>query len=181
MNHRTISHADAKLSAEFVAPTTSYQDIRAQQIAKAEATRPTAFKVRAQLLEQGRSETVLAASPHLSVRLKVYASGGENALHAHATEDHTFVILQGEAEFFDDEGPLALLGKNEGIMIPHGSYYRFNATSEEPLVMLRVGSPNEAAQGREGRVNVHGSFADADSKDNKTVERIYRDGAFFGD
>jgi quercetin dioxygenase-like cupin family protein len=33
------------------------------------------------------------------VVLKTYAADGENGLHAHPSEDHTFVVLQGEAPF----------------------------------------------------------------------------------
>ena len=61
------------------------------------------------MLAQGRTDTVLAATEDLSVRLKVYSSGGENELHAHPTEDHVFVILQGSARFYGpDEKPKTL-------------------------------------------------------------------------
>ena len=50
----------------------------------------TTFSLKAQMLDQGRTDTVLAATDDLSVRLKVYASGGENGLHAHVDEDHVF-------------------------------------------------------------------------------------------
>ena len=41
--------------------------------------------------------------------IKVYASGGENTLHAHNNEDHMFVILQGTAIF---HGPGVKKGKS---------------------------------------------------------------------
>jgi hypothetical protein len=50
------------------------------------------------LLEQGTSYTSLATAENLWTAIKVYASGGENALHAHGGEDHIFVVLQGKAE-----------------------------------------------------------------------------------
>jgi mannose-6-phosphate isomerase-like protein (cupin superfamily) len=169
-----------KITPEFMEPSLSYGGIKRDQAEKAGNTQPSAFKVRAQLLDQGRTDTVLAASANLTLRLKVYASGGENALHAHENEDHFFIILQGTADFFDPDGLLAALGPHEGIMLPKGQQYSFNATSAEPLVMLRIGSPNESVLGLEGRVGVDGAPMAGDSKANKTVERKFRPGAFFG-
>lgn len=57
---------------------------------------PTFFKLEAQLPTQGRTNIPLASSQTMWVVLKTYASGGENELHAHPHEDHTFVILQGQ-------------------------------------------------------------------------------------
>lgn len=161
-------------------PVSSYEEMKQQQVELAAVEDLSAFRMRAQLLDRGRTETVLASSKQMTVRLKVYASGGENALHAHANEDHVFILLQGKAEFFDQNGALGTLGVNEGLLIPRGVYYRFNATGSEPLVMLRIGSPNEAAMGLEGRVDVHGSFQHADSAQNKTEPVVFKPGAFFG-
>ena len=46
------------------------------------------FNLQSPLLSQGRLDNIVAATPLLSVVVKVYASGGENAMHMHATEDH---------------------------------------------------------------------------------------------
>jgi mannose-6-phosphate isomerase-like protein (cupin superfamily) len=98
------------------------------------------FRLRAQLLQQGRSDTVLAETDNMQLRLKVYASGGENGLHAHTSEDHSFVILQGRARFYDKDGKATDIGRYEGIMIPADSYFRFEAISSEELVLLRMGA-----------------------------------------
>ena len=172
--------ARARLAAQFIEPVSSYAEIIQQQVAQARAGVATAFKVRAQLLDQGRSETVLAASNQLTLRLKVYASGGENTIHAHVNEDHLFVLLQGSADFYDEAGLMASLGAYEGVILPKGTRYRFIATSSEPLVMLRVGSPNEAALGIEGRVDSLGKPADPQSPENKTVAPSFIPGVFFG-
>ena len=42
----------------------------------------------------------MAASDKMWVVLKIYAADGENGLHPHPNEDHTFVVLQGEAKFY---------------------------------------------------------------------------------
>ena len=47
------------------------------------------------LLEQGTTYDPLATAENLWMSIKVYASGGENALHAHGGEDHAFIVLQG--------------------------------------------------------------------------------------
>jgi len=95
--------------------------------------------MRAQLLERGRTNTLLARTDNMWATLKVYASGGENGLHMHPHEDHTFVLLQGKARYYDTDGGHTDVGKHEGIMLPAGAYYWFEAVSEEPLVLLRIG------------------------------------------
>ena len=167
----------AKLAPEFMPPAETYADATALQASLARRTGPSAFKVRGQLLDQGRTDAVLAASEHLTVRLKMYASGGENNIHAHPNEDHVFIILQGSAEFHDPDGVLARVGPYEGVMLPKGSRYNFTCTSKEPLVMLRVGGPNESAHGQEARVEM----ARADGKEPSSRDPvIFRPGAFFG-
>ena len=137
--------------------------------------------MKAQMLDQGRTDTVLAATDDLSVRLKVYASGGENGLHSHVGEDHVFVILQGSARFFGPEEECVDLGPNEGIMMPKGVLYRFYATSEDQcLVMLRIGTPNFQKQPAADRLDAEGKPMAGDSEANKTVPVVFTDGKYFG-
>ena len=67
----------------FPKPSMTAKDIFKDQIAATKNDEVTTFSLKAQMLDQGRTDTVLAATEDLSVRLKVYASGGENGLHAH--------------------------------------------------------------------------------------------------
>ena len=145
---------------------------------QAKGKKASFFKMRAQLLEQGRTNTPLARTENMWAILKVYASGGENGLHTHPNEDHTFVVLQGKARYYDAEGNHTDVGKHEGIMLPAGAYYWFEAISKEPLVLLRVGC---RAGGRDpsGRLNIRGEPMPGDSKENKRVPVVYRDGEFF--
>ena len=53
----------------------------------------------------------------MTVAIKGYAQGGENALHAHPDEDHVFVILQGEATYHDADGQVLVLGRHEGVLV----------------------------------------------------------------
>ncbi len=100
------------------------------------------------------------------------------ATHPH--EDHMFIVLQGSAEFHGADGELAALGAHEGIMLPKGSYYRFHATSVEPLVLLRVGTPNQGPDVKPKRIDPAGEPMVGDSKANKTVPVRFRDGEYFG-
>lgn len=163
-------------------PSITSQDIYDRQIAATETGKPTLFSMKAQMLEQGRTDTVLACTEDLSVRLKVYASGGENELHAHPDEDHVFVILQGSARFYGPDGETQDIEANQGFMMPRGLLYRFHATStDECLVMLRVGTPNFQKQARDDRIGREGKPQVGDSAENKQVPVVFRDGVFFGD
>jgi len=144
---------------------------------QAKAKKASFFKMRAQLLEQGRTNTPLARTENMWAILKVYASGGENGLHTHPNEDHTFVVLQGKARYYDAEGGYTDVGKHEGIMLPAGAYYWFEAISDEPLVLLRVGCRVSGDGG--GRLNVRGEPMPGESKENKRVPVVYREGEFF--
>ena len=143
--------------------------------------KPQAFKLRAQLLAQGRSNTPVAATEDLTVIVKVYATGGENSLHQHPNEDHAFVILQGAATFYDHEGETATVGIHEGYLVPKGSLYRFHSVeSAGPLVMLRVGTPNYAVAMKPFRTDDAGKDFQGDTKKNKMVPVEVLQGAYFG-
>ena len=63
------------------------------------------FRLRAQLLDSGSQSRVLAESDRLQMKIRVYAAHeGENAMHAHHNQDHSFVVLQGQARFYGPRG-----------------------------------------------------------------------------
>jgi len=155
-------------------------DIWRKLQAMSERTTPSAFSLRTPLLKQGRSDTPLAATEQLTLVLKVYASGGENELHAHPQEDHAFIVLQGRAAFFGPAGEQLTLTPLQGIMLPRGSLYRFHAEGGEDLVLLRVGTPANHKMPRPTRVDRDGLAMQGDSKENKTVERIIDPERHFG-
>ena len=162
-------------------PSQSSNSIIKDQIAATETSKPTLFSMQAQMLEQGRTDTVLAETEDLSGRLKVYAAGGENELHAHPDEDHVFVLLQGSARFYGPEGETQDVLANQGFMMPKGMLYRFHATStDECLVMLRVGTPNFQGQARDDRIGTDGKPLIGDSKANRTVPVVFKNGVYFG-
>lgn len=167
-------------ATDVIAPAMDKDGIKGQEIGLARRTKPYSFRVRAQLLDQGRTDTVLAATEDLTMRIKVYASGGENELHAHPHEDHLFVILQGSARFHGPSDESVELGPYEGFMVPKGNFYRFLATGTEPLVLLRVGSPGKERQAEPSRINIRGEPMEGESKENRTFPVIFREGAYFG-
>lgn len=140
---------------------------------------PQFFKLSAQLLKQGRSNKILADTGTLWLNLKVYAGGGENGLHNHSDEDHAHIVMQGSACFFGPRGEERHCGPYEGVMLPAGAYYRFHATSEEPLVLLRVGCWHKKQSGNK-RFNIYGEALPAEAKGNGQVEVIPLEGQMFG-
>lgn len=143
-------------------------------------TTPSTFKLRSELLLQGRSDTPLAATDALTLVLKVYASGGENEMHAHPQEDHAFIVLQGRAAFYGPSDEQITLEPLQGIMLPRGSLYRFHAVAGEALVLLRVGTPANHRMPRPTRVDVDGRPMQGDASENRTVSPIRDAGRFFG-
>lgn len=138
---------------------------------------PKLFRLRTQLLSKGRSDYVLANTDLMTIRIKCYAQGGENALHAHPAEDHAFIVLEGEARFVGKGGEIGVLRKNEGIMLPKGTYYKFESCGDTPLVLLRIGAVKERPKVR--RINPQGNSLPGDSIENKHQEGVPIDGRFY--
>lgn len=142
--------------------------------------KPIFFHLKAQMLEQGRTNTPICKTDNMWGVLKVYASGGENGLHAHTKEDHIFLIMQGSACFFGPHGEEKHVGTHEGVLLPKGCYYYFQCTSKEPLVLFRIGCHTpESKEGGPGRLNLDGGAMPGNHKDNKPVEVIFKEGEFF--
>jgi mannose-6-phosphate isomerase-like protein (cupin superfamily) len=146
------------------------------------------FRLRTQLLKKGRTHTILASTKNdrsaLNVAIKSYAGGGENEFHTHALEDHTFIILQGRATFQQPDKPSRTLGRNEGILLPAGSFYKFEAVGDEPLVILRVGNVWQPLEGAikaqaSKRVGLDGGMLPANSVANKHIDPVPIEGAYY--
>ena len=142
------------------------------------AGNPKFFKLRAQLLDDGRDIVPLAETENLWTWIKVYASGGENVLHAHVNEDHMFIILHGRAKFYGPNKEEKELGRNEGLMLPAGTFYYFNCTSEEPLVLLRVGARANDGDLKD-RLGPDGEEIRGGSKKNKWKAPVRREGEYY--
>jgi mannose-6-phosphate isomerase-like protein (cupin superfamily) len=138
---------------------------------------PRLFRLKTQLLSKGRSDFTLANTDLMTIRIKCYSQGGENALHAHPAEDHAFIVLDGAARFVGKEGEIGVLEKNQGIMLPRGVYYRFESCGETPLVLLRVGAAKERP--KVSRIKTDGQPIPGNSAENKHEEGVPIEGRYY--
>jgi mannose-6-phosphate isomerase-like protein (cupin superfamily) len=146
--------------------------------APASATRAQVFNLTTPYLVQGITSDERAMSELLSVLIKVYASGGENRMHAH--EDHSFIVLEGQATFhLDSEDNVRLLKPFEGVMLPKGTYYRFESTGQGNLVMLRIGASLPGAPKQ--ALYPEGGEKSRDQEPYGRLERIEAAGRPFGE
>jgi mannose-6-phosphate isomerase-like protein (cupin superfamily) len=112
----------------------------------------------------------MAASDKVWVVLTIYAADGENGLHPHPNEDHTFVVRQGEAKFYGPNHEIRTIGKNEGAVRFIGSKRRATNTGDGAYrgCCVRRGRPSRP-------INPDGSEMRVDSVENKPVELIISD------
>ncbi|MEK7943613.1 cupin domain-containing protein [Pigmentiphaga sp. YJ18] len=141
--------------------------------------KPSFFEVSGPLPATGRTDTALAATPNLTVILKCYEACGENTLHAHTTEDHVFIVLKGEVNFYGPGGEVRTFGPLHGVMLPRGTFYRFRASEGEPLVMLRIGCSAQQGGDMFARIGADGRQMDGNSTQNGHVEPVLS-GMYFG-
>ena len=139
--------------------------------------KPQLYQLKTQLLGKGKSKQLLARTDCMTVQIKCYARGGENVLHAHPGEDHTFIVLAGAARFFGEDGEWAELTRNQGVMLPRGIYYYFQSCGDEPLVLLRVGTKQEEVPVR--RIGIDGLPLPGNSKANKHEDGVPIEGLFY--
>ncbi|HLG72875.1 MAG TPA: cupin domain-containing protein [Chloroflexota bacterium] len=144
------------------------------------SSEPTYFDIKTPYLEEGITTDYRARTDVLGVTIKVYASGGENNLHAHVHEDHSFIVLEGRARFYVGlEEAARVVGPYEGVMLPKGTYYRFESLGPENLVMLRVGA-QPAGVGPTSRYP-DGAAKSKEAEPPSHRVRIERPGPGFGD
>jgi mannose-6-phosphate isomerase-like protein (cupin superfamily) len=168
---------DAVNKGPYEGETEEMRKTREAIIAASPPAKP--FRLRAEMLKSGRTNQIVAKTDHMTVNLKVYASGGENGLHNHTDEDHFHLVLQGSARFYGPRGETLDCGQYEGIMLPSGSFYRFEATSTEPLVLIRVGCDTPPTHPIPRRT-VYGEPLPSESKENGRVEVVVDEGKFWG-
>ena len=140
------------------------------------------FSMKLPMLSEGRSDRILARTEMVQLRGKVYAQGGENTLHTHTRQDHGFFVIGGRATFHDEDENLTVVGAFEGILLPAGSYYWFQSTGDENLVMLRFAGKFDGGGDKIGddRIDLHGQPVPGDHLDNKPVPPVEVPGSFFG-
>ena len=138
------------------------------------------FSIGGPYLSEGRVNIDLARTDLLWLSLKINAEGGENAIHKHTNEDHSFIVLEGEVTFFDEQDNETKLGQYEGIMIPRGAFYRYLNTGNRNLFLLRVGATLSADGAQESRLKPDGSPIPSNTAENHHVDGVPIPGKFFG-
>jgi mannose-6-phosphate isomerase-like protein (cupin superfamily) len=134
-------------------------------------------------MKQGRVTQLVAETENMWIHTKINAEGGENEIHTHLDEDHSFIVLEGEMSVFDETGREMKVKQYQGVMIPKGAYYRYLNTGEGNLVVLRIGSAvkSQPQGGAEVRVRPDGRPLPAESVENKTLPPIEDSGKFFAE
>jgi mannose-6-phosphate isomerase-like protein (cupin superfamily) len=154
----------------------------AKKLVPTEKPRAQLFSLRTPYMKQGRITQLVAETDNMWLHTKINYEGGENEIHTHLDEDHSFIVLEGQMSVFDEKGNEMKLEKYQGVMLPKGAYYRYLNTGKENLVVLRIGAgiKGQAQGGVEMRVRPDGKPLLADSAENKTVAPI-EDSRYFAD
>src|SRR5437588_9273198 len=98
------------------------------------------FSLKTPYMQQGRVTQLVAETANMWIHTKIKAEGGENEIHSHLDEDHSFIVLEGEMSVFDETGREMKVEKYQGVMIPKGAYYRYLNTGSGNLVVIRIGA-----------------------------------------
>jgi mannose-6-phosphate isomerase-like protein (cupin superfamily) len=101
--------------------------------------RPIKYE-RPAVLDQPKVTVSLVGSELLRVGVQVVQpKGGETNMHAHPALDSTWLVLRGKAKFYGyGDSLIGEAGPNEGVFIPKGVPYWFEASSDEPLEILHI-------------------------------------------
>jgi mannose-6-phosphate isomerase-like protein (cupin superfamily) len=147
-----------------------------------EKPRAYTFSLKTPYMKQGRVTQMVAETPNMWIHTKINAEGGENEIHTHLDEDHSFIVLEGQMSVFDEKGNELKVEKYQGVMIPRGAYYRYLNTGDGNLVVIRVGAgiKGQPQGGEEMRVRPDGKPLLAGSVENKTLPPIEA-GKFFAE
>src|ERR1700741_2134832 len=112
----------------------------AAQIRAEDKPKTQLFSLKTPYMKQGRVTQLVAETPNMGIHTKINAEGGENEIHQHLDEDHSFIVLEGQMSVYDETGAELKIEQYQGVMIPRGAYYRYLNTGEGNLVVLRVGA-----------------------------------------
>jgi mannose-6-phosphate isomerase-like protein (cupin superfamily) len=100
---------------------------------------PTLFRNEQVTLKRGKNVSILCRTDRLLAAIQTLEHGGENNLHSHAHLDGVWFVLAGNVRFYTtDDEVVAELGPHQGILIPRGYKYWFEAMGDEELQILQV-------------------------------------------
>src|SRR4030095_15653257 len=84
----------------------------AARIAENDTPKTQKFSLRTPYMKQGRVTQLVAETPNLWIHTKINAEGGENEIHQHLDEDHSFIVLEGQMSVFDETGAELQVGES---------------------------------------------------------------------
>ena len=98
-------------------------------------------------LDKPKITVGLGRTDLLNVGVQIVAPrGGETNMHAHSGLDSCWFVLSGIARFYGyGDKLIAEAGKNEGVFIPKGTPYWFEAAGEERLEILHITAADKSA------------------------------------
>jgi len=102
---------------------------------------------------QGAHQHALAGPTHVGDPQGL-RSGGENGLHTHPNEDHTFIRAAGQRALLRTPTEATRTSAARGHHAARRRVLLVRATSKEPLVLVRVGC--RVAQDASGGLNIRG-------------------------
>jgi mannose-6-phosphate isomerase-like protein (cupin superfamily) len=140
----------------------------------------TTFTIGGPYLSEGRVNIDIARTDMLWLSLKINAEGGENATHTHMNEDHSFIVLEGQVTFFDENQTPTIVEQYGGIMIPKGAFYRYLNTGDRNLFLLRVSARASDAPEGDSRLAPGGGPLLSNSAENHHVDGVEIPGKVFG-
>ena len=89
--------------------------------------------------DEGRRHFYLCKTDLLVSEIQVFEPGAHVNLHTHLMETGVWIVLSGKFTFYGEGDTVyAELGKYEGMLIPAGSKYWFQNTSDGPAEIMRV-------------------------------------------
>ena len=148
-----------------------------------EKPRAYVYSLKTPYMKQGRVTQLVAETENMWIHTKINAEGGENEIHCHLDEDHSFVVLEGQMSVFDEKGNEMSVKQYQGVMIPKGAYYRYLNTGSGNLVVLRIGAgiKGQPQGGEAMRVRPDGRPLPSGSIENKTLPPIEIPEKFFAE
>ena len=113
----------------------------AARVREDETPKAKLFSLKTPYMKQGRVTQLVAETPNMWIHTKINAEGGENEIHTHLDEDHSFIVLEGEMSVFDEKGNEMRLKPYQGVLLPKGAYYRYlNTGAYNYLVNPQTGA-----------------------------------------
>jgi mannose-6-phosphate isomerase-like protein (cupin superfamily) len=155
----------------------------AARVEENETPKAKTFSLKTPYMQQGRVTQLVAETPNMWIHTKINAEGGENEIHTHLDEDHSFIVLEGEMSVFDEKGNEMRLKPYQGVLLPKGAYYRYLNTGAGNLVVLRIGAGvrNKPKTGAAMRVRPDGQEILGGSVENKSLPPIEMAGKYFAE